>query len=87
MVEIFNKHREDAFIPPELIYIDESISRWYGLGGVRINIGLQRYIAINHNLENGCEIQNAACPEIGVMSCILLVKGEQDSDLHPQENN
>ena len=53
MVEIFNSHREDSFIPSERICVDESISRWYGLGGVWINIGLPIYIAIDRKPENG----------------------------------
>ena len=44
MVEIFNTHREDSFIPSEWICVDESISRWYGLGGVWINILDFQYI-------------------------------------------
>ena len=33
MVYNFNWHREDTFVPSEWICVDESISRWYGLGG------------------------------------------------------
>ena len=87
MVEIFNSHREDSFIPSEWICVDESISQWYGLGGGWIHIGLPMYIAIDRKPENGCEIQNSACSESGVMLRLLLVKSEEDSHLHTQENN
>ena len=87
MVEIFNLHREDSFIPSEWICVDDSISRWYGLGGGCINIGLPMYMAIDRKAENGCEIQNSACSESGVMLRILLMKSEEDSHLHTQENN
>ena len=29
-VDWYNHHRETNFIPSDLIYVDESISRWYG---------------------------------------------------------
>ena len=64
------------------ICVDESISRWYGLGGGWINIGLPMYIAIDHKPENGCKIQNSACGKSGVMLHILIVKSAEDSDLH-----
>jgi hypothetical protein len=32
------------------------------------------YIAIDHKPENGCEIQNAACEQSGVMLRLKLVK-------------
>ena len=50
-------------------------------------IGLPIYIAIDRKPENGCEIQNSACSESGVMLWLLLVKSEEYSDLHTQENN
>ena len=49
MVDIFNQHREDNFIPSEWICADESISQWYGLGGHWINIGLPMYVAIDRS--------------------------------------
>ena len=45
------------------------------------------YIAIGHKPENGCEIQNSACSESGVMLRLLLVKSEEYSQLHTQKNN
>ena len=45
------------------------------------------YIAIYRKPENGFEIQNSACSESGVMLRLLLVKSEEDSHLHTQENN
>ena len=37
---------------------DESMSRWYGIVGHRINAGLPKYIAIDKKPENGRQIQN-----------------------------
>ena len=45
------------------------------------------YIAIDKKPENGCEIQNSACSESGVMLWLLLVNSEEDYHLHIQENN
>ena len=73
-VKNFNEHRESTFIPSSRICVDESISRWYGLGGEWIHIGLPMYVAIERKPENGCEIQDAACGKSGIMIRILLVK-------------
>ena len=61
MVNIFNKHREDSFIPSEWICVDEVISQCYGFGGGWINIGIPIYILINSTPDNGCVIHNVAC--------------------------
>ncbi|KAI2514170.1 Transposase IS4 [Fragilaria crotonensis] len=71
----FNDHRADHFSPSDRICVDESMSRWYGQGGHWINHGLPQYIVIDRKPENGCEIQNAACGESGVMLRLKLVKG------------
>ena len=38
-VDLFNKHRRANFVPSELICIDESMSRWYGNGGIGLTRG------------------------------------------------
>jgi hypothetical protein len=73
-VERFNGYRAATFTPSERICVDESMSRWYGQGGDWINHGLPMYVAIDRKPENGCEIQNAACGESGVMLQLKLVK-------------
>ena len=45
------------------------------------------YIAIDRKPENGCEIQNSACSESGLMLRLFLVNSEEDYHLHIQENN
>jgi Transposase IS4 len=66
-VENFNNHRAAAFVPSDLICVDESISRWYGQGGDWNNHRLPMYISIDRKPENGCAIQNSACGRSGVM--------------------
>ena len=85
MVDIYNRHREDNFVPSEWICVDESISRWYGLGGKWINIGLPMYVAIDRKPENGCEIQNSACGRSGIMMRLRIVKHIESEDLHTVE--
>jgi hypothetical protein len=86
----FNDHRESTFTPSSHICADESISRWYGLGGEWINIGLPMYIAIDRKPENGCEIQDSACGKSGIMLRIRLVKTsieEEANSIHVDEED
>ena len=79
-VQCFNDHRKKHFMPGSTICVDESISRWYGLGGHWINMGLPAYIAFDQKPEDGCEIQNACCGKTGIMMQLRLVrtaKGEE----------
>ena len=84
-VENFNLNRSENFYPGECICIDESIVRWYGMGGGWINFGLPHYIAIDRKPENGLEIQNAACGESGIMMALKLVKGGAEDDDEDEE--
>ena len=77
-IKAFNLQRREKIIPGNFICTDESISRWYGGGGYWINEGLPCYIAIGGKPENGCEIQNSACGESGVMLRLKLVKNIQE---------
>ena len=87
MIQNFNKHQEQNFSPSEWICVDESMSRWYGLGGSWINIGLPMYVVIDRKPESGCEIQNAACGISGIMIRLLLVKSEESSELSTVERD
>ena len=73
-VKRFNDHRKKYFMPCFVICVDESISRWYGLGGHWINMGLPMYVAIDRKPEDGCEIQNACCGKSGIMMQLKLVR-------------
>ena len=93
-VDNYNKHRASTFVPSHLVCVDESMSRWYGLGGNWINMGLPNYVAIDRKPENGCEIQDAACGISGVMLQLKLVKsvgiedgGEIDDGLQEDEDS
>ena len=79
-VEIFNKYRAETFHPGGRICIDESILRWYGLGGKFVNKGLPHYVEMERKPENGCEIQNAACVDSGIMIQLKVVKGKEEEE-------
>jgi hypothetical protein len=82
----FSDHQAETFIPSQRICVDESISRWYGLCGYWINMGLPQYVAIDRKPENGCEIQNSACGDSGVMLRLKLVKTAEAEDQNVQED-
>ena len=73
-VDNFNDHREAFYFCSWLICADESISRWYGLGGNWINMGLPHYVAMDRKPEHGCEIQNSCDGISGIMMRLKLVK-------------
>ena len=64
----------------EWICANESISKWYGLGGYWINIGLPMYVAIDRKPENDCEIQKSACGKSGVMLRLKIVNHIESED-------
>jgi hypothetical protein len=69
-----------------MICVDESISRWYGLGGSWIEVGLPHYVAIDRKPENGCELQNSACGQSGVMLQLKLVVSAEDDAASVTDN-
>ena len=83
----FNKKCARNYHPLDSIYVDESMSRWYGIGGNWINSGLPDYIAIDRKTENGCDIQNTADGLSGIMMQMKLVNNSSEEDLHSPEEN
>jgi Transposase IS4 len=77
-VDAINSHRKEQFDPSEMICVDESISRWYGLGGSWIDVGLPHYVAIDSKPDNGCELQTSACGQSGVMLRPKIVVPAED---------
>jgi hypothetical protein len=75
-VSLFNDYRQQTFAPCDRICVDESISRWYGMGGDWINLGLPMYVAMDRKPENGAEIQNACCADSGVMLRLRIRKSK-----------
>ncbi len=77
-VAAINMHREEFVSPSDFICVDESMSRWYGLGGDWIDVGLPTYRAIDRKPENGCEIKASACGRSGIMLRLEIVKSPVD---------
>jgi hypothetical protein len=77
-VNAINSHWKERFDPSEMIWVDESISRWYGLGGSWIDVDLPHYVTIDRKPENCFELQNSACGQSGVMLCLKLVVAAED---------
>ena len=77
-VDAFNRHREENFSPGGVICVDESMVRWYGLGGSWISKGLPHFVALDRKPEDGCEIQDACCGITGIMIRMEVVKSAQE---------
>ena len=74
---LLNGHKMTYFEPSYILTVDESMVRWYGLGGSWMNkLGPPHYIAIDRKPENCCEIQDTACGMSGVMLKLKIVKSE-----------
>ena len=79
IVDIFNQHRGDNFIPGEWTCANKSISQWHGLRDHWIHIGLPMYVTIARKPESGCEIQKNACSKSGViLFCIIYHSSDVD---------
>jgi len=73
-IDRVNAHRVAHFHPSDTICVDESISRWCGLGGSWINKGLPHYVSIDRKPEDGAEIQDSCCGKCNIMMRLKLVK-------------
>jgi len=87
-ISSINAHREAHVTPGDTICVDESMVKWYGLGGPWISIGLPMYVAIDRKPENGCEIQNAACGRSGIMLRLHLATtaADQHANMSAEES-
>ena len=74
----FNKYWALNYVPSDLICVEESMSKWYRIGGHWINMGLPMYAAIDRKTVNACEIQNSCDAIYQVMMQLKLVKLEDD---------
>ena len=78
-VDNFNFHRKKYVKPSDTLCADESISRWYGLGGHWINMGLPMYISLDRKPEDGAEIQNVCDGHSNIMLRLKLVKSANEA--------
>jgi hypothetical protein len=76
-VENINEHRRRYFHPSYAICVDESMIRWYGLGGSWINMGMPMYVSIQRKPEDGLEIHDSCCGKCRIMMHLRLVKSAE----------
>lgn len=74
----FNAYRQRTFVPGGHLEADETIIRWYGIGGGYIDDGLPMYVAMERKPDNGAELQNLADVTSGVMLRLKIVKSAQE---------
>ena len=77
-VDSFNNHRRKFFNPGSSLTVDESFAEWNGVGGSWINIGLPMYMSLDRKPHDGCEIQDAADGDSGVLLCWIIVKSPDE---------
>ena len=56
------------------------MSRWYGVGGHWLGVGLPTYIAIDRKPENGCEIQYYCCGKFRILTRLRIVKSADEDE-------
>ena len=69
-----NEYRARTFVPGGHLEADESMIRWYGVGGSFVDAGIPHYAAIERKPDNGAEIQNLADVLSGIMLQLKIVK-------------
>ena len=83
----FNKNRACNYHPSDYIFVDESMSRFYGIGGHWINYALPQYISIYINTGNCYEIHNAVDGVSVIIMWLNLVKTYSEEYLHSPEED
>lgn len=79
-VQATNDHRRSYvthMTPSEALCIEERISRWYGLGGHLIDVGLPHYTALDRKPENALEMKTVCYGRSGTMLNIELEMGSK----------
>jgi len=83
-VDRVNEHRSTHFCPSDIVCVDESISRWCGLGGSWINTGLPMHVAMDRKPEAGCEMQDSCCGKSQIIMRLKLVKSAAEEEAEKQ---
>ncbi len=79
-VDNINEYRTRTFIPGGHLEADESMIRWYGVGGSYVDAGIPHYAAIECKPDNGAEIQNLADVTSGIMLRLKIVKSAAEEE-------
>ena len=81
-VDAINEWKSKRMYPGSIICVDESMIRWYGLGGEYINKGAPFYVYIDGKPDGGIEIQTSACAKSGVLLQLKVVKSKTETRRH-----
>ena len=76
--DAINEHKKATIHPGHTLCLDEGFSRWYGLGGSWIDVGLPHYVAIDRKPEAGCEFWMLADGDSGISLRVEYVASEAD---------
>ncbi|KAL3778102.1 hypothetical protein ACHAW5_004096 [Stephanodiscus triporus] len=79
-VDNINEYRARTFVPGGHLEADESMIRWYGVGGSFVEAGIPHYAAIERKPDNGAEIQNLADVASGIMLRLKIVKSAAEEE-------
>ena len=73
-IAAINDWKARKFYPGSIICVDESIIRWYRIGGDYLPIGLPHFVVIHTKPDKGVEVQTSACSKCGVLCQLRLMK-------------
>ena len=77
-VKKINKYWASYYVTSGLIYVGESMYKWYGLGGHCINMVLPMYVEIDLKPVNGRDIQNSCDSRSQAMMQLKSMNSEAD---------
>ena len=77
-VVAINEWKARRVYPGSVICVDESIIRWYGIGGDYLTMGCPHYVMIATKPDAGIEVQTSACGKSGVLCQLRLMKSKEE---------
>ena len=78
-VDAINEWKSKRVYPGSIVCVDESMIRWYGLGGEYIKIGAPFYVVIDGKPDAGIEIQTSACAKSGLMLQLKVMRSQTET--------
>jgi len=78
-VDAINLHKENTIKCSADLCVDESMIRWYGLGGPWLDVGLPHYVSIDRKPEDGAEMWTLCDGHGGFLLRMEICMGELTS--------
>lgn len=82
-----NQNCREHIVSSDRMYIDESISRWYGVGVTFLEVGLPYYFYLDRKPESGCELQTISDGAKVIMLGLEFVKSEADRNINGRDKD